>query len=115
MLSDAWREVKAQTIKSCSGKTGFKNNGSDDTDEIETVPPPGNLSLEEFEVIVNQDLDLEICRELTDVEIIQDVKRQRTESPEEEEEEEDDQQQQSKKELLDMINGMKRFVQQRGK
>lgn len=122
MIHEAWADVKQQTIHNCYKKAGFVVKSTEKTDdiieEVEPVAPPENMTVEQFESIVTQDEDLDVCGVMTDEEIVQEVKKRKIDPTQDKEEEDDDDEEeepQTKKELLQTINSMRRFVQTRGK
>ena len=92
MLKDAWAKVTPATFANCFAHAGFKTDNEQLEELNVNVPTPENLSDEVFQDFFNIDQDLEICGELTDTEITQDVKRRRlcTDDTDHETDEDDD-------------------------
>lgn len=117
MISEAWSEVKMETIINCYAKAGFVDESRLEPIEEEILQPPSNLTEDQFNALVDQDEDLEVCGPLTDAEIVQEVKRRKIDTAENEEKDDDDvpAPQPTKQELLIAVNTMRTFLQNRGK
>ena len=117
MLSDAWKDVKSETIQNCYRKAGFKST-EENNDIIfaeEIISPPDNLTTEEFEAMVNQDQELKVCGILADSEIVAAVKKQKLDDEQDEDEEETVTPQPTSQDLIASVNALRNFLQKQGK
>ncbi len=56
MLADAWKLVKPSTIANCFRKA-FNRDADVHMEVLADIPTPGNMDREEFEALVEQDVD----------------------------------------------------------
>lgn len=117
MLHDAWTQVKQPTIVNCYAKAGFEDPEAETVnDECNTIHPPKNMTPEQFEEAVNQDADLPVCGELTDEELMTEVKRRRLNEQDFSEDDQDDEKTEdvTTKEIHDAVCKIRTFLQLHG-
>ena len=76
--------MKRETVANCYAKAGFRDPSRIEPTTEEILAPPPNMSAEEFNALIRQDENLEVCGPLSDAEIVQDIKRRKTETAGEE-------------------------------
>ena len=118
MLHSAWGKVSQQTIANCYGKAGFAEMPECAT-AVDLLPIPERLTAEEFEALIDQDQDLEVCGILTDTELVESVKRQKISEKDEEEDDDDDEiedvvQMPTTTELSSAVRAIRVFLQMQG-
>lgn len=119
MLNEAWNEVKESTLKNCFSKAGFKSKDNaleEDEVEDEEMPPPDNMTAEEFEELINLDSDLEIAGTLSDAEIVAATQKRKMseESEDEGEMEASAPKEPSSQQLMESLNHLRYYLQKDG-